>query len=310
MVSSQLVRAWMHKSQRDGWVYATRIGSIGFACLMVYLGQLSHLSKPLALASFDELYSVSSLILGVLFGCYSGFVMSRWWDLRIATGGVSGGILNVAIILKGYLDTIPAATVKSEKKSIEYIAAKLKVLYIFHVCEVLAVVDPITSAASDFLSLKVSPSETFFGLLSELITKVTELSDSLKFSDPIKFSLLPSVKAELLSVKSEAGNASTILSCRYPRIFSWWMYTFLLLHVAYLPVYLVGRVGSGLEFYFACTMGFGVICGFAYLVETHFKNPFKYNDFKLEDVVSSTLNSISELFGIPEPKKLLLPAKS
>jgi hypothetical protein len=97
----------------------------------------------------------------------------------------------------------------------------------------------------------------------------------------------------LLAIKANAGNAVTILTSRYPLIFRGWMYFFVLIHLVYMPVYMSVKTGS--EWHMAVFAGMGIIIGFIYLVETHFANPFKYNSFRMQEIIPTTFSAVDSL---------------
>jgi hypothetical protein len=74
-------------------------------------------------------------MLGELFRCYSGYVISRWWDLRISPGSVGGCITDISVIIHDYLGWLPEETVSSYPAEIHEIVNKLKVAYAFRLGE-------------------------------------------------------------------------------------------------------------------------------------------------------------------------------
>jgi hypothetical protein len=67
----------------------------------------------------------------------------------------------------------------------------------------------------------------------------------------------------------------------------------------YLPLYIKSPANNvGLT-----VLGHGIIGLFVLILETHFKNPFKYNSFRLENIMASTMDAIDGVLILDAVKK-------
>ena len=270
------------------------------AIYTVYISIIHSYPRMVQSTILDDLYGISSGAIGLWFSSYVAFTMSRWYDLSVATGTVSGCLTDIAMVMRGYLVQIDAKNIP--RKEMTELIERLKIAHAYHICEVFG---SDRTRASKFVSemfpdTKMKHSGGLVPMLASILGLITLVSEKLKFSDSVKFSLLPAVQQNASTIRSRAGECAMILSCRYPSIFTKCMYSFLVLHLAYLPVYL------GCKTSWAWTplvplislLGGAIIVSLAIIVETHFRNPFKTNDFKLDHIVAYTFSAIDDVLDI------------
>ena len=263
------------------------------AIYYTYVRYVAHLPLTSLHDACDDVYSVTSLVLGLVFGCYSGYHMNHWWDLRVATGTVAGSLVDIAMVCNGYSRQV---SIHCKPQAIESIARNLRLAYLQHLIEI-GVLNP-----KDCYGLDDYPKETkstnLIGTLSIILGEITTLSEELPFSDSVKFSLLPSVQSNLSTIRSSSGDCTMILGTNYPLVFQHLIYCFTGLHFAYLPVYLTGKTGgSSLHVTAICMLAFVFIAGFVLMIETHFRNPFAFDSFRISDIWRGTFASIDQCFG-------------
>ncbi|EER08310.1 hypothetical protein Pmar_PMAR010652 [Perkinsus marinus ATCC 50983] len=90
-------------------VGSTSVSALAFVVpTLLYVLGLSMLAHApfmedviLHLASLDKLWSVFSIILGLLFGFYTTASFSRWWALRTLTAHAAGRSIDITVILTG-----------------------------------------------------------------------------------------------------------------------------------------------------------------------------------------------------------------
>lgn len=248
----------------------------------------------------DDFYSISGSVVGLWFAAYVGFTMSRWYDLTVATGTVSGCLTDIAMIMKSYLVQIDAKNMP--RKEMAELVERLKIAHAYHVTELFT--SDRTRAAKAvselFPETNVKHSGGLIPMLASVLALVTLVSEKLKFSDSVKFSLLPAVQQNVSTVRARAGECTMILACRYPSIFIKCMYFFLTIHLGYLPIYLNAKTawtGSPMVSLLSL-LGGPLILSLAVISETHFRNPFKTNDFKLDHIVAFTYGAIDDVLDI------------
>ena len=261
------------------------------AVYTLYVSRIFSEFKYLELRSVDEIYSLSSLILSIFFGCYSAYIMSHWWALRVHTGSVSAAVVDIALILHGYISHIDYSSIP--KSELAEIFSNLKRAHAYHIAELFRSSDP-TACVNDLLPSSHSHSG-LIPLLAVLLSQITTLCSKLPLSDPIKFSLLPAIQSNLSSIRSHAGDCTMIQNCKYPKIFSRMMYLFLILHLGYLPIHLCSKSMDPVTIYTGSLLGFTLITSCSVIPETHFTNPFAYNSFRLDRIIESTFETIDGL---------------
>lgn len=252
-------------------------------------------------ALIDDFYTISGGVVSLWFGAYVAFFMSRWYDLAVATGTVSGCLTDIAMVVKSYMVQLDSKNLPL--RDLAELVERLKIAHAYHVCEVLGTdrTRSVKQIGELFPNTTIKHSGGLVPMLASILSLVTVLSERHRFSDSVKFSLLPAVQQNISTIRARAGECQMILACRYPSIFVKCMYFFLLVHLGYLPVYLSSKVGwvwlsSTLPL--LCLLGGSMIITLAIIVERHFKNPFKRNDFKFDHIVASTFSSIEDVVAI------------
>jgi len=250
----------------------------------------------------DEFYSISSGVMGLWFAYYCSFYIGKWWELRLATGSVSGSLTDIAMVVCGYFSSKEGEEFPYHDFSL--LSSKLKLVHAYHACEVFSA-GRIQDQTMDNMIKELLPSELelvkptgMIPLLSNILSQITQMIEKHNLSDAIKFSILPSVQSSLSTIRCRTGDCSMILNCRYPKFLQNCMYFFILIHLVYLPMYIAVKGGTS-EWASLITslLGISLIAFFVLVLETHFKNPFKYNSFKFESIISSTFVTIDQLLG-------------
>lgn len=274
------------------------MGSI--AIYAVYISFANAYPTWLQSTVLDDIYGISSGAIALWFSSYLAFTMSRWYDLAVATGTVSGCLTDIAMVMRGYLVQIDGKNLPH--KEMAELVERLKIAHAYHVCEVFGSDRTRASKVVGelFPDTKVKHSGGLVPMLASILSLVTFVSEKLKFSDSVKFSLLPAVQQNISNIRARAGECTMILSCRYPSIFIKYMYSFVLLHLAYLPVYVGCKTSWSWTPLVPLVSLFGgaIILSLAIIVETHFRNPFKTNDFKLDHIVGYTFSAIDDVLNI------------
>ena len=274
---------------------------LGALCIYaLFVSFVQSYSVSIHSAFVDDFYSITTGAIGLWFVAYVGFVMSRWYDLCVATGTVSGCLTDIAMVMKSYLVQID--TKNMPRKEMTELVDRLKIAHAYHVCEVFGLDrSRSTKTVTElFPDTDIKHSGGLIAMLASILSLVTVVSEKLKFSDSVKFSLLPAVQQNISTVRGRAGECSMILACRYPSTFIKCMYFFLAVHLGYLPVYLNAKVGFGSSpmVPILSLLGGSMIISLAIITESHFRNPFKKNDFKLDHIVAYTFSMIDEVLSI------------
>ena len=281
--------------------HGTSFRILGYiACYTVWIAIVQTHSSSVQTQLVDDFYAISGGVVGLWFTAYVGFVMSRWYDLTVATGTVSGCLTDIAMIMKSYLVQIDAKSMP--RKEMGELVERLKIAHAYHVSE-LFTPDRVrgTKAVTElFQDTNVKHSGGLIPTLASILSLVTVVSEKLKFSDSVKFSLLPAVQQNISTIRARAGECTMILGTRFPPIFTRCMYLFLTIHLGYLPVYLSVKTGSrGTPLVSVLSLlGGALILSLSVICETHFRNPFKRNDFKLDHIVAYTFAAIDEVLSI------------
>ena len=254
----------------------------------------------------DDIYAITGGAVGLWFTAYVAFVMSRWYDLAIATGTVSGCLTDIAMVMKSYLVQIDSKNLP--RKEMAELIERLKIAHAYHVCELCGAdrYRAAKSVAELFPETEIKHSGGLIPMLASILSLVTLVSEKLKFSDSVKFSLLPAVQQNVSTVRSRAGECCMILACRYPPVFTKCMYMFLMVHLGYLPIFLSARTAATAAALttwspavsLVSLLGGALIISLAVIAETHFRNPFKTNDFKLDQIVAFTFSVIDDVLNI------------
>lgn len=291
--SKQTVRAWLRQNAHIpiGFIPVSAYGlAASYFAWVAYV-----IANPDLFPSSgaDDIYAITSIAQGVLFGFYASHYISKWWELRVGTGTVSGAVADIAMMLKGYF---VQATIDQQKK--DAIAQKLKVAHLLHLCEVFSVRDPsVVLELVDDHDAKTK-AVSLIDCLSDILGEITMLSEQVGFSDSVKFSILPAVQANLSAIRSSSGDCTMILNTELPRLSTWFVYVFTALHVMYLPIYLGAHTAWDSQVVtIGASLGATLVAGFLLIVNRCFVNPFVTNGFNIERIVEGTFAVVDECLG-------------
>jgi hypothetical protein len=154
-------------------------------------------------------YAVS-IVLGIVFGGFSTFYISNWWEVRRATGAIAGCTVDSAMHLAPYIRTSRDSPIITELRK------QFDQVYPCHLYESvpLSVVPDLQCAG-------------LVSLLSDIEESVSLLLKNLEIPDFVKFSLLPQIQSNLSTIRSSHGDVNMIQSTPYPEIYERFILVFL-----------------------------------------------------------------------------------
>lgn len=303
MTNTRHIKRWLNEHGMENHIRVSTCVGLGMAVYLLFVATAFHHREKVYFEGLNEIYSVTTIAIGFVFGGYSGFYMSQWWSLRVATGSVAGCIADLSMILSGYLRPVVESVPGAARVSI---AQKLKLAHMLHLCEILPIQHP-AQAIAKCIGFKTDQ-ESLIALLSCLLGEITSLVNMVDISEAARLSLLPSVQGNLSSIRSHAGDCTMILGTRYPRELSVLLFSFSAIHLLYFPIFLGTKSGWDLTTVFVVSsLAFVFIASFLLILAIHFRNPFLVNSFRLERIVSSTFDVIDQCFGTsdsPAPKSI------
>ena len=283
----------MRTTSNSLWTFA-----LGFFVYTIFLGIVLREPERFLISGITEIYGITSVAQTFVFGFFSAYTLSRWWELRIATGSVAGALSDIAMLLRAY-SRQKAWDVSDASKS--SIADKLRLAHLFHICDIFRV--PSAALAVSRFNKKQPIQENLIECLSDILAEVTDLTRTTNFSDPVKFSLLPAVQGNLSSIRSRSGDCAMILNTSMPEAFKNFVTVLISVHLLYLPVYLGHRTQWDLHaVVIGSSLAFSSIAGFIIILYNYFRNPFLVNGFALERIVSNTFKVIEDCLDAPVEK--------
>ena len=286
---------------------ALRYWALSLAAYSVYVVYTLQNGWKLRLHAMDELYSISSMCLGLLFGCFSAHYMSQWWSLRLATGSVGGAIADIAMIVKGYFHQVDDNVPEQLRQSI---GSNLKRAHLYHLCEAFGVPSPANWVSAVLSGSEICP-QSLIATLSAILADVTQLTTQMQVSDPVKFALLPAVQGDLSTIRSGSGDCVMILKTPYSKVFTSFVLFLGSIHLLYLPVYIGSRTGWEPYPVLTCaSLGFTLIAGFALIVMFEFRNPFVVNAFGFSRLLQGTFDIVDECIGGQQVEEFQLGSPS
>ena len=264
--------------------------------LGLYLSLISYrfdLVTKIEIAGFEEIYGTTTLIQGIIMGFYCNHIVTRWWELRNATGSVAGALVDIAMLLRAYIKCVKTNDMQSQ---LALLGDRLKHLHMLHLCEVFGV------ASSTYFSHPVLPIRPFksdshdlVSCLSTVLEEMTELVNQAPISDAVKFSALPALQQNISTIRSASGDCTMILNTKHPRSFIRFIAFFTLVHVVSFPIYLGLKTDwNPVSVALGATAFFSIFGGFILIVARDFANPFILNTFRLERIVSSNFQIIDD----------------
>ena len=300
-LTEQDVKFWLSSTKRTPKYNTAVIFFLSLAAYSAFVSFLRSAAPQLNFKGTNEVFPITAIIQGLLFGYYGNHYISRWWDLRVATGSVGGALADICMLLNGHMHALTSAAYSEFKVTV---AKQLKIIHVCHLCEVfdLAPSKWVTSLLGE--GFEVSQDCTLLLQLSTLLSQISTFTNDSNLPDPVKFSLLPAMQQNLSTVRSSSGDCTMILNTKLPNIFGWFIALFTTLHLLYLPIFLGNQTGwDEFSVTIGACIGFSLIVGYLVVTLTTFRNPFIFNGFRIEKIVSSTFNLIDESLGI-QPQQL------
>ena len=296
-----VLRNWInsHGKQRPTIGYLAVLASI-------YLGII--LSSVDNLRSFDfhpfhEVYSYTTIIHGVIFGIFSSHFVSRWWDLRLATGTVAGALADIAMILNSCVGEDASEELALMSRTL---AGKLKHIHLLHLCDIMGV-DVRTYCTKPLcpITFKSPGRNDIIYCLCRTMEEASKLISKSSISDSMKFSSTSAIQADLSSIRSSSGDCSMILNTQQPRRFTIYVWIFTLFHLSCAPLYFASQSSwNPMVIIVGTIAAVALIGGFIMIIVTDFRNPFLNNTFKLERIVDGTFRTIDDcLMGTSKTKQ-------
>jgi predicted membrane chloride channel (bestrophin family) len=271
------------------------------ALLGAYIAIVAHgldSLRHLNLIGVEEIYSTTNMIQGIVMGFYCSHVISRWWDLRVATGVVGGALTDTAMILRGYTASIKSDDMHSRLVNL---GDKLKYIHMLHLSEVYGL-EISKSQLQSLLALRPflsSNSHDLVSFLSAVLEEITDLINSSPLSDAVKFSALPALQQNLSTIRSASGDCTMILNTQQPKSFTYFLSAFSLLNVVCFPVYIGTKTNwDPLSVVVAASIFFSIFYGFVIIVAKDFQNPFIINTFKIERIVAGTFQVVDSCLSL------------
>lgn len=287
----KMLRGWIH-SKCTVRIIAHKIFAMGIVYLSVVCTWREYF-QAFDFRSFQDMYSFLAIIQGVIFGIYANHSISRWWDLRLATGTVAGALSDIAMIVSICLGESVTEELSSLSRDL---AGKLKHIHMLHVCDTLGV------EARAYCQKPLTPVFFESDRKSDLIyclSKTMELASTLvcgaPVPDPMKFSATSAIQADISAIRSSNGDCSMILNTRQPRSFTAYVWVFSCLHLACVPLYIgTQSEWNSIAIISGSLSAFSLIGGFLVIVLHDFTNPFMINTFILENILEGTFRTIDD----------------
>lgn len=290
------MKLWLKSTKRKSEYNAYLVFALSVSVYIALVGFLCSSAPPFDFKGANEIFTITTIIHGLLFGYYGHHYISRWWDLRLATGSVGGALVDICMLLNGHMHAIASPTSSDFKKRI---SNQLKIAHICHLCEILD--SPASESACSLLgeSCGVAHDCSLLNQLSCILSEISIFTNDSNLPDPVKFSLLPAVQQNLSTVRSSTGDCSMILNTKLPNLFRWFITFFTTLHLVYLPIFLGTQTGwDESAVTIGSCLGFSIIAGYVIIALTRFRDPFAFNGFQMEKIVLGTFELIDESLGI------------
>jgi predicted membrane chloride channel (bestrophin family) len=264
-----------------------------FYLTLIYLS-FDMLSK-FEMVGFGEVYSLTTLIHGITLGFYCNHLVHRWWDLRIATGSVSGALADTAMIIGSFMRKCPRTDNSAQLLSI---ANKLKHIQMIHMGQVLGSKFTNAYALSPLWPVEFPKHERGDLLLciSAVMGDATDLLTKKSIGDAALFSAVAGIQNNMSTVRSACGDCEMILQTQQPTSFTRLVYIFTMFNLVCLPIFIGQQTAWNMVLVLGgAFVAFSILGGFLLIVATEFRNPFLSNTFQVHKITIGTTSAIDSL---------------